>query len=96
MDYTRILKQPIITEKSTIIKEENNQVVFKVDRSANKIEIKKAVQEAFNVNVEKVNVVNKRTRKKKRLGREIGKETGYKKAYIKLSPGDKIEYFEGV
>ena len=96
MDYTRILKQPIITEKSTIIKEENNQVVFKVDKSANKIEIKKAVQEAFNVNVEKVNVVNKRTRKKKRLGREIGKETGYKKAYIKLSPGDKIEYFEGV
>ena len=96
MDYTRVLKQPIITEKSTILKEENNQVVFKVDRSANKIEIKKAVQEAFNVNVEKVNVVNKRTRKKKRLGREIGKETGYKKAYIKLSPGDKIEYFEGV
>ncbi len=96
MDYTKILRQPVITEKSTILKEENNQVVFKVAPYANKIEIKKAVEEAFGVNVEKVNVANKRTRKKKRLGREIGKETGYKKAYIKLSPGDKIEYFEGV
>lgn len=96
MDYTKILRQPVITEKSTILKEESNQVVFKVAPFANKIEIKKAVEEAFSVNVEKVNVVNKRTRKKKRLGREIGKETGYKKAYIKLSPGDKIEYFEGV
>lgn len=96
MDYTKILKKPVITEKSTILKDENNQVVFKVAYQANKIEIKKAVEEAFGVQVQKVNVVNKKTRTKKRMGRNIGKKTGYKKAYISLAPGEKIEYFEGV
>lgn len=96
MDYTKILKKPVITEKSTILKDENNQVVFKVAYQANKIEIKKAVEEAFGVQVEKVNVVNKKTWTKKRMGRNIGKKIGYKKAYIRLAPGEKIEYFEGV
>ncbi len=95
MDYTQILLKPVITEKSTFLKDEDNQVAFYVRDKANKIEIKKAVQEAFRVNVLGVRVVRKKNRDKKRFGRVLGKKPGYKKAYIQLAPEDKIEYFEG-
>lgn len=96
MDYTKILLRPVVTEKSTYCKDANNQVVFCVADKANKLEVKKAVEEAFKVQVLNVNVVRKKPKMKKRFGRNLGKKGGYKKAYIQLMPGDKIEYFEGV
>ncbi len=95
MDYTRILHQPHITEKTTALKEEDNQLVFLVQATANKIEIKKAIEEAFQVRVQKVNTAKKKPQLKKRFGRPLGKKSGYKKAYITLEPGEKISYFEG-
>lgn len=96
MDYTTILIKPLISEKSTAIKEQANQVAFQVARGANKIEVKKAVEEAFKVKVNGVNIVNIRSRARKRFGRATGKISGYRKAYITLAPGEKIEFFEGV
>ncbi len=96
MDYTQILIKPCITEKATNLKEKNNQVVFWVHKDANKIEVKKAVEEAFKVKVKKVNIVNVKPKVKKRFGRVIGKKRGWKKAYVTLEEGSKIDFFEGV
>ena len=99
MDYTQILLRPLISEKGTFLKEKANQVAFFVNKDANKIQIKKAVEEAFGVRVEAVNVVNKKpqaktfARGRKRLA---GRVPGYKKAYVTLARGSKIEVFEGV
>ena len=60
MDYTKILIKPLITEKTTFLKDQSNQIAFIVDKKANKIEIKRAVEKAFKVKVEKVRVINKR------------------------------------
>lgn len=96
MDYAKILIKPIITEKTTFIKDQANQVAFVVHKSANKIEIKKAVEKAFKVKVEDVRIVNKKPRLRKRFGRVVGKVSGFKKAYVQLAPGEKIDFFEGV
>jgi len=96
MSYAKILLKPLITEKATKAKEESNQVLFYVAPSANKIEIKAAVEEAFNVKVAEVNVVRRRPLKRTRQGRVTGRIAGYKKAYVTLAEGDKIELFEGV
>ncbi len=91
----QIIKRPLITEKGTILKEKNNQIVFEVDKRANKVEIRKAVEEIFKVKVLSVRVANYKG-KKKRLGRFEGKRPDWKKAIVKLAPGDRIEFFEGV
>lgn len=96
MDYTQILLKPLISEKTTLSKEFANQVVFYVHPKANKIEIKKAVEQAFDVKVEGVNVVRKRPSARTRFGRTVGRQSGHKKAYVTLAPGEKIEFFEGV
>lgn len=96
MDYAKILIRPIITEKTTFLKDEANQVAFVVHKNANKIEVKKAVESAFKVKVEEVRIVNKKPRLRKRFGRVVGKVSGFKKAYVKLAPGEKIDFFEGV
>lgn len=96
MDYTQILRKPLVSEKATRAKDEANKVLFYVAKEANKIEIKKAVEEAFDVQVEAVNVVKRGPEKRKRFGRIMGQKSGYKKAYISLAPGEKIEFFEGV
>lgn len=96
MDYTQILIKPLISEKATDVKETANQVVFFVHPDANKIEIKRAVEKAFDVQVEDVNVVRRRPLRRKRFGRIVGKVPGHKKAYVTLAPGNKIEFFEGV
>ena len=96
MDYTKVLIKPLITEKTTYLKDQSNQVSFIVARKANKIDIQRAVERAFKVKVEKVRIVNKRPRLKKRFGRVVGKVSGYKKAYVQLAPGEKIDFFEGV
>jgi large subunit ribosomal protein L23 len=94
MNEYDIVVRPIITEKSTLLKDAGNQYIFEVQRDANKIEIKKAVEKLFKVKVISVNVSNMEG-KKKRLGRFAGKKPDWKKAVVKLSPKDKITIFEG-
>ena len=96
MDYSQILIKPLVSEKATFAKEMANQVVFYVHPEANKIEVKKAVEQAFKVNVSKVNVVKHRPLAREKMGRRVGTVSGYKKAYVTLAPGEKIEIFEGV
>ncbi|MCX8109623.1 MAG: 50S ribosomal protein L23 [Syntrophorhabdaceae bacterium] len=94
MNEYDIVLRPIITEKSTLLKENGNQYVFEVHRDANKIEIKKAVEKLFKVKVLSVQI-SVVEGKKKRLGRFFGKRPDWKKAIVKLSPKDKIGIFEG-
>ena len=94
MNEYDVVIRPIITEKSSLLKETANQYVFEVQRDANKIEIKKAVEKLFKVKVVSVSVVQLEG-KKKRMGRFAGKKPDWKKAYVKLSPKDKITIFEG-
>ncbi|MFP4391560.1 MAG: 50S ribosomal protein L23 [Desulfohalobiaceae bacterium] len=96
MDYTKILLKPVVTEKTTQLKDLDNQVVFRVAENANKVQIKEAVQKAFDVEVQAVKVLKKKPRTKRKFGRHSGRRPGYKKAYISLAPGNKIDYFEGV
>ena len=96
MESTQVLLRPLISEKSTGLKEVGNQVAFFVHADANKIEIQKAVENVFGVKVSAVNVINYRPRTRKKFGRVVGKVSGYKKAYVSLAPGDKIDFFEGV
>lgn len=91
-----MLIKPLLTEKSTNLKDAENKVSFIVHPQANKYQIKMAVEELFGVSVEKVNIVRKRPRKLKKFGRVVGKKSGQKKAYVTLAAGDKIEFFEGV
>lgn len=94
MNEYDIVLRPIITEKSTFLKENGNQYVFEVQRDANKIEIRKAVEKLFKVKVLSVHI-SVMEGKKKRLGRFSGKRPDWKKAIVKLSPKDKIGIFEG-
>ena len=96
MDYTQIILKPVVTEKATFMKEADNQVAFLVSTRANKLEIKRAVEAAFKVKVLDVNVVVRKSAPKTRHGRVVGKIAGWKKAYVTLAEGDKIEFFEGV
>lgn len=89
-----IIKRPIITEKTTMQKEVSNQLTFEVDRNANRVEIKKAVEKIFNVKVARVNTMNVKG-KPARRGRVMGKRRDWKKAIVKLMPGERIEFFEG-
>ena len=89
-----IIVKPIVTEKSVALMEEN-KYTFKVSMSANKIEIKNAIQEIFKVKV--VDVATMRVHgKKKRMGRTEGRTSDLKKAIVKLADGDQIEVFEGL
>lgn len=95
MDIYFVIKRPIITEKSTIARDEENKYFFEVDRSANKIEIANAVEKLFKVKVLNVSTMNM-LGKKKRMGRVAGKRRDWKKAIVTLAPGDRIEVYEGV
>jgi large subunit ribosomal protein L23 len=86
-----VIQAPIVSEKSSIAAEENNRFVFKVDKSANKLQIKKAVELMFNVEVDSVQVLNVKG-KVKRFGRALGKRSDWKKAYVKLKPGHDIDF----
>lgn len=95
MNPYEIIKGPLITEKGTIQKEANNQLTFEVDRKANRVEIRHAVEKVFNVRVEKVRTMQVRG-KVKRVGRTLGKRRDWKKAVVTLAKGQNIEFFEGV
>lgn len=90
-----ILRRPVISEKSTLVKEADNTVVLEVAKDATKAEIKKAVEEVFKVKVKGVRTVTVRG-KSARVGRFTGLKKNWKKAYVKLGEGDTIEFFEGV
>ena len=96
MDYTQILLRPVVTEKMTFVKEQANQVIFYVNARANKIEVRQAVEKAFDVKVLAVNMINKKAMPRRRQGRIVGRVAGYRKAYVTLAPGEKIGFFEGV
>ncbi|HYB74695.1 MAG TPA: 50S ribosomal protein L23 [Candidatus Sulfotelmatobacter sp.] len=89
-----LLARPIITEKATRLKDEANQYVFRVPRSANKLEIQRAIESLFKVKVMQVRTLNVRG-KAKRLGRFEGRTAGWKKAVATLAPGQTIEIAEG-
>jgi large subunit ribosomal protein L23 len=93
MQY-EIIKRPLITEKTNIQKEIANQLTFEVDRRANRIEIKRAIESAFKVRVAQVQTMQVKG-KVKRRGRNIGKRRDWKKAIVTLMPGERIDFFEG-
>ena len=94
MNQYDVVLRPIVTEKSSLAKETGNQYVFEVARDANKIEIAKAVERLFKVKVLAVRVMNMEG-KKRRLGKFAGKRSDWRKAIVKVSPKDKISFFEG-
>ena len=89
-----IIRRPLITEKTSIQKEIANQLTFEVDRRANRIEIKRAIETAFKVRVAGVKTMQVKG-KVKRRGRNIGKRRDWKKAIVTLMPGERIDFFEG-
>ena len=95
MIANEIIKRPLITEKTSIQKEQYNQLTFEVDRRANRIEIKRAIETVFNVRVSDVRTIQV-TGKIKQRGRIIGKRRDWKKAIVRLMPGERINFFEGV
>ncbi|MBI5594185.1 MAG: 50S ribosomal protein L23 [Deltaproteobacteria bacterium] len=95
MNYHAIIKRPVVSEKSTMQKEVSNQLSFEVDRKANRIEIKKAIQSLFSVQVDAVRTLQIKGKYKQR-GRIIGKRRDWKKAIVTLKPGERIEFFEGI
>lgn len=95
MNKYNVVKKPIITEKTEILRREYNKYTFEVDKRANKIEIRKAVEEIFGVKVEEVNTLNIKPTTK-RHGMKLYQTPLRKKAVVKLKDGDAIKYFEGV
>ncbi|MBR0418078.1 MAG: 50S ribosomal protein L23 [Erysipelotrichaceae bacterium] len=85
-----IIVRPLVTEKTIKSQEDRNTVVFEVKKGTNKIQIKQAVEEIFNVKVDSINVVNQKP-KPKRMGRYVGKTNHLKKAYVKLKDGYNID-----
>jgi len=94
INYIDSIISPIITEKATILSEQN-KTVFKVHEGANKKTIKKNIEKLFNVNVIRVNIINQKTKLKMKQGRKAYK-TGYKKAIVTLKKGQSIDLTTGI
>jgi len=97
MNSHHIIRRPLVTEKSTMQRELGaNVIAFEVAPAANKIEVKRAVEELFKVKVEEVRLFNVRGKKKK-MGRFEGKRRDWRKAYVRLKEGEKApDFIEGV
>ena len=96
MNANQIIRRPLVTEKSTLLREDANVIAFEVDPKANKIQVKHAVEELFKVKVEEVRLFNVRG-KMKRMGRWAGKRRDWRKAYVRLKEGEKApDFVEGV
>jgi large subunit ribosomal protein L23 len=95
INYYDMIIKPVVTEKTTEQKEGNNQITFEVKPRANRIEIKRAIENIFNIKVEAVRTMNIKG-KVKRRGRVIGKRKNWKKAIVTLMPGQRIDFFDGV
>jgi large subunit ribosomal protein L23 len=94
MDVVDVIKGPVITEKGTLVNEIGNQVVFRVDPRANKVEIRQAVERLFKVKVDKVRT-SRVLGKTRRVGKSLGRRSDWKKAYVTLAEGSRIDFFEG-
>lgn len=90
-----VIMRPLVTEKSTLGREERNEVAFAVDPRANKHDVRRAVEELFSVRVTDVRTM-RMPRKKRRVGRFVGARPEWKKAVVRLAEGQSIEFFEGV
>ncbi len=90
-----VIKKPCLTEKGMGLQESFNQVVVEVDRRANKVEIKAAVEKLFKVKVDKVRTAAIHG-KQKRVGRHTGQTSNWKKAIVSLTEGHKIDFVEGI
>ena len=96
MNANEIIRRPLVTEKSTLLREGANVIAFEVSPKANKIQVKQAVEELFKVKVEEVRLFNVRG-KVKRMGRYEGKRRDWRKAYVRLKAGEKApDFIEGV
>jgi len=95
MHIYEVLKRPVMTEKSGRIGGQS-QYVFEVDRRANRVQVKQAVERAFNVTVVNVNVMNVPPKMGHFGRRAVVKQPAWKKAVVTLAPGNRIEFFEGV
>lgn len=93
MNIYEVIKRPLVTEKTTLEKDAKNIIAFEIDPHANKIEIKEAVEKIFNVDVVDVKTINI-AGKKKRIGKNVGKRSNWKKAYVTLKKGSKVDFFE--
>ena len=94
MSPTEVVRGPLITEKGTLVNELGNQVVFRVHPHANKVEISRAIELLFKVKVEKVRTA-RQLGKVRRVGRHMGRRPDWKKAYVTLAEGSRIDFFEG-
>jgi large subunit ribosomal protein L23 len=90
-----VLSRPVVTEKTTIQKEDNNQVSFRVRVDANKVEIRKAVEKLLGVKVTAVNTLVTRG-KTRRMGKTTGRRSNWKKAIVTLAPGEDVEFFDAL
>jgi large subunit ribosomal protein L23 len=96
MRVQEVIRRPLITEKSSVQREGQNTIAFEVHRDANKIQVLRAVEVQFKVKVADVRIANCHG-KVRRQGRSMGRRPDWKKAYVRLAPGQKpIEFFEGM
>jgi len=95
MNPYEILRRPILTEKSNYQADTLHRYTFEVDRRANRLDVRSAVETIFNVTVLDVNMITVRG-KKRRFGRTIGHTSDWKKAIVTLAPGQSLKFFEGV
>lgn len=97
MHWRDIIRRPIVTEKSNLMADLHNQYTFMVHPRANKLQVKQAIELAWpNVHVDKIRIANMPAKRARRLRRMTIRKTGWKKAFVTLKPGDRIELFEGV
>ena len=95
MNLHDVIRKPLVTEKSSIGREQQNLVTLAVDPRANKQDVKRAVEELFKVDVLDVHTM-RMPHKTRRVGRFLGRRRQWKKAIVRLAEGQKIEFFEGV
>jgi large subunit ribosomal protein L23 len=96
MNIYEVLKRPISTEKSGILSDYYDQYIFEVDRRANKIQVKEAVEKIFDVDVISVNTMIMPAKRGRFGRRRVVRKPAWKKAVVKLAPGQRLEFFEGV
>lgn len=94
-DARNVIIRPVVTERSTVMADENDAFTFIVAEDANKIEIKRAIEQLFDVRVSSVNTMRYRG-KWRRVGQNTGKRPSFKKAIVKLVEGESIDVYEGI
>jgi len=96
MHIYKVIKRPVVTEKSNVLQDLYGQYTFEVDRRANKLQVKEAVERIFEVQVEKVRIVNVKPKRGRYGRRTVVRESAWKKAIVTLAPGQRLEIFEGI